>query len=137
MRNSYDYSLSVQLFVIIALGFISVVYPSNESEKPLVLLHLLLSYTLFQLLIADTHPTSNTPPLLGLYIMASMAVAAFHLLTACIILRIHNSSHDTRPPHIIRVVLIRPVLKLLAGIKQFSRKLSRTRKVDFINRKLK
>ena len=123
----------MKLFVIIALGVIASVFPANENEKPLILLHVLLAFTLFQLLIADVHPTSNTPPLLGLYIMISMAIAACHVFFACVVLRVHHFSQESKPPNFICVLFIRPVLKLLAGVRSLSRKLSRTHRVDLYN----
>ena len=116
----------MQLFVIISLGYISVLYPSNESEKPLILLHILLSFTLFQLLIANAGPTSNTPPLLGLYIVSSMAMAALHVLAACLILRLHRLNKTSVPPRWICIFIVRPVLIALHSCCKLSRKLSRT-----------
>lgn len=115
----------MQLFVIVGLGYISVLYPSNESEKPLILLHILLSFTLFQLLIANAGPTSNSPPLLGLYIVSSMAIAALHVLTACLILRIHRLNGTSEPPRWICRFIVRPVLIALNLCCKVSRKLSR------------
>ena len=109
--------------MIVALGIIAVLYPSNENEKPLILLHVLLSFTFFQLLLADAHPTSNRPPLIALYIVASMGLAAFHLLAACFILQMHRIGDHSRPPHWIRAYIIRPVNKALDGCGKLFRKM--------------
>lgn len=114
----------MQLFIIVSLGIIAVLYPSNENEKPLILLHVLLSFTFFQLLLADAHPTSNNPPLIGLYIVSSMILAAFHLLGACSILRLHRRTEVSHPPRCTRVYIVRPVHKALAGCGALCRKLS-------------
>ena len=127
-QTIYSYSS----FVIVALGIIAVIFPSQVSEKPLILLHVLLSFTFFQLLLADAHPASNTPPLLGLYIMASMTLAAFHLLTACLILRLHHLPKDSYPPNVIRVIFLRPLIRLSAGCRKLFRNFLHTHQVDLI-----
>lgn len=130
--SSDVYILIAPLFVIICLGMFAVVYPSNEPEKPLLLLHILLAFTVFMLLIGDNHPTSSSAPYIGLYITSSMILAALHLLAACVVLRVHQLDipGHSRPPYVLRVLLIRPVLELLDIYRRLKAKLSRAHSVD-------
>ena len=119
-RPSYFvYNLIVPLLVIVSLGIAGVFIPSDAPEKPEVLLTVLLAFTFYQLLLAENTPKTDSVPLIGYYIMWSLVLAAFHLLAASVVLRLHhNNQANSLPPIIIRLIVIRPILTVCIAVKK-------------------
>ena len=111
----YIYNLVVPTFILVALGITAIIYPSSENEKPVLLIHVLLAYTVYQLVLADHNPLTFQFPYIGLFLMYSMILTMFHQLAACVILRIHNFKeyYGEHPPKIIIVSIIRPISIIL------------------------
>lgn len=59
------YNLIVPLYVIVALGIAAIFMPASESEKPGLLLEVLIAFTLYQLLLANNSPQTSSVPLIG------------------------------------------------------------------------
>ena len=69
-----------------------------------------MAFTLYQLLLAENTPRTNSIPLMGIYIVCSFMLAALHLLSTLLILRLHHLAEKSlRPPFIVRAVVVRPV----------------------------
>ena len=78
LRSSYFvYNLIAPLLVIVSLAVSVVAVPSNAHNKPELLLAILIAFTLYQLLLADNSPKTDSVPLLGLYITSYAASTYF------------------------------------------------------------
>lgn len=134
-RNSaiYVYNLLVPLFVIAIIAVLAVLYPSSKPEKPIMLVHVLVAFTIYQLLLSDKNPQSKEMPYIGVYIMLSMALMGINQFSSSFILRLHLMNKTSKPPNIIRLLLIRTQLtfvKIELLFKALIKKICCIKKVD-------
>ena len=124
-RNSaiYVYNLLVPLFVIVMIAIVAVVYPASQPEKPVMLIHVLLAFTIYQLLLNDKNPQSKELPYIGIYIMLSMALTGMNQFSSSLVLRLHHMSTNSQPPAIICILLIRPISLTMLNLKSWLRPL--------------
>lgn len=138
-RPSYFiYNLIVPLLVIVCLGVATTLIPSEAPEKPEVLLTVLLAFTFYQMLLADNTPKTESVPLIGYYIMWSLVLAAYHLLSASLVLRLHHfNQENSQPPKFLRLFIIRPINLICKFFKKAScwviSKIFRSRSSNLIN----
>ena len=105
----YFTNLIIPLLVVELIGLFAVAVPGHCDEKPGLLLEIILAFCLYQLLLADAMPKTNSVPYLGTYIMVTMLLAAWHLFMSALVYRIVNYQVHELPPLFLRVICIRPV----------------------------
>ena len=74
VSNYFIYNLVVPLLVIVLLGVATIFMPSDEAEKPGLLLEVLIGFTLYQLLLADYTPQTASVPLIGSVIQLTRTI---------------------------------------------------------------
>ena len=83
------------LFPCVAIAFLTLLVfymPSDSGEKITLCISILVSLTLFFLLLAEIiPPTSLTTPLIGKYLMFTMALVTLSIITTVIVLNVHVS----------------------------------------------
>ena len=112
MRRTNGYYLAniiIPLLVVELIGIFAVVVPGHCEEKPGLLLEIILAFCLYQLLLADALPKTNSVPYIGMNIMITMLLAALHLFSSALVFRLVNLHTAELPPLYLRVLCIRPV----------------------------
>ena len=107
--NYYVYNLIAPLLVIVSLAVSVVAVPSNAHNKPELLLAILVAFTLYQLLLAENSPKTDSVPLLGLYITSSLVLCGVDIFLVCLIMYLHHKG-EKRMPKLLCKVFIRPIL---------------------------
>ncbi|KAK3098920.1 hypothetical protein FSP39_024277 [Pinctada imbricata] len=104
----------------VAISFLTVLVfylPSDSGEKITLCISILLSLTVFFLLLADIiPPTSRVVPLIGKYLLFTMILVTLSILVTVIVLNVHfrSPSTHTMSPWVRRVFLnILPRLLLM------------------------
>ncbi|XP_071103597.1 neuronal acetylcholine receptor subunit alpha-10-like [Haliotis cracherodii] len=115
-RRILYYVLNI-LFPCFWLNILSVLtfcLPPDAGEKITLSITVLLSYSVFMLLVADSMPpTSDYVPLIEIYLTMSMAVASVSVILTVFILKLHHCPpNQAEVPNWVRYL----VLKLLASI---------------------
>lgn len=117
-RSSYFvYNLIVPLLVIVSLSIAMITVPSNADNKPELLLSILVAFTLYQLLLAECIPKTDSTPLLGFYIIDSLILCALDIFIVCFIMYLHFNGKQ-KAPILVCKVFIRPVRFCLTTIKK-------------------
>lgn len=111
----YTVNLIVPCVGISYLSVLVFYLPADSGEKIALCINILLSQTMFFLLISEIIPsTSLAMPLLGKYILFTMVLVAFSVVITIIILNVHYrkpSTHKMAPW--VRSFFIKSVPKLL------------------------
>ncbi|KAL3865422.1 hypothetical protein ACJMK2_042812 [Sinanodonta woodiana] len=105
-RRILYYVLNI-LFPCFWLNILSVLtfcLPPDAGEKITLSITVLLSYSVFMLLVAESMPpTSEFVPLIGIYLTVSMATASVSVILTVLVLKLHHCSPHQRPiPHWVR-----------------------------------
>ncbi|WAQ99872.1 ACH1-like protein [Mya arenaria] len=94
-RRILYYVLNI-LFPCFWLNILSVLtfcLPPDAGEKITLSITVLLSYSVFMLLVAESMPpTSEFVPLIGIYLTVSMAVASVSVILTVVVLKLHHCS---------------------------------------------
>lgn len=101
----YVYNLIVPLLVIVSLGLSAIAIPSQTNQKPQLLLAILLAFTLYQLLLAESTPKTSTVPFLALYIICCLLISGVDIFIVCFILLLHNYGQKKVPKWICWIFL--------------------------------
>lgn len=95
----------------VAISFLTVLVfylPSDSAEKIALCISILLSLTVFILLIAETiPPTSTVVPLIGKYLLFTMVLVTLSIIVTVVVLNVHfrSPSTNTMSPWIRKVFL--------------------------------
>ena len=117
-RSSYFvYNLIAPLLVIVSLAVSVVAVPSNAHNKPELLIAILVAFTLYQLLLAENSPKTDSVPLLGLFITSSLVLCGVDIFLVCLIIYLHHLG-EKRAPKLLCIVFIRPIRFCLTVIKK-------------------
>ncbi|KAJ8273518.1 hypothetical protein GJAV_G00102520 [Gymnothorax javanicus] len=106
----YTINLIIPCVLITSLAILVFYLPSDCGEKMTLCISVLLALTVFLLLISKiVPPTSLDVPLVGKYLMFTMVLVTFSIVTSVCVLNVHHRSPTTHtmPPWVKQVFLDR------------------------------
>ncbi|CAF4107067.1 unnamed protein product [Rotaria sordida] len=103
----YIYNVIIPCIMLSGLTCLTFYLPTESGEKVSLGLTVLLSFSVFMLLIAEAMPaTSEFIPLIGIYFTFVMGLTSLSVLLAVIILNVHLYGSALKPvPHRLRRIL--------------------------------
>ncbi|XP_054718543.1 neuronal acetylcholine receptor subunit alpha-7-like [Uloborus diversus] len=105
----YGFNLIIPCVLISSMALLGFTLPPDSGEKLTLGVTILLSLTVFLLLVAETMPpTSDAVPLIGTYFACIMIMVAFSVVMTVVVLNYHHRSADTHemPPFVRSLFLI-------------------------------
>uniref|UniRef100_S4R4M0 Uncharacterized protein n=1 Tax=Petromyzon marinus TaxID=7757 RepID=S4R4M0_PETMA len=109
-RRTLYYALNLLLpcMLISALALLVFLLPAESGEKISLGITVLLSLTVFMLLVAEIMPaTSDSVPLIGQYFASTLMIVGFSVVVTVLVLQCHHHDPDgTNMPTWVRVLLV-------------------------------
>ncbi|XP_015683474.1 neuronal acetylcholine receptor subunit alpha-9, partial [Protobothrops mucrosquamatus] len=103
----YIFNLLLPCLLISFLAPLGFYLPADSGEKVSLGVTVLLSLTVFQLMVAESMPPSDNVPLIGKYYIATMAMITASTALTIIIMNIHYCGSGAKPvPRWARVVIL-------------------------------
>ena len=113
----YLFNLVIPCGVIALLASISFFLPSNNGERISLVVTVLLSLTVYMLIVSETMPaTSEVVPLIGKFYISTMVLIACTLIAVCISLNCYEQ--DTRMSGWLRQILINIIARVLCVLEK-------------------
>nr|XP_020443004.1 neuronal acetylcholine receptor subunit alpha-9-like isoform X2 [Monopterus albus] len=96
----YIFNLLIPCMMISFLAPLGFYLPADSGEKVSLGVTVLLALTVFQLLVAESMPPSESVPLIGKYYIATMTMVTASTALTIFIMNIHHCGSEARPvPH--------------------------------------
>ncbi|XP_076853531.1 neuronal acetylcholine receptor subunit alpha-9-II [Brachyhypopomus gauderio] len=103
----YIYNLLLPCFLISFLAPLGFYLPADSGEKVSLGVTVLLALTVFQLVVAESMPPSESVPLIGKYYIATMTMVTASTALTIFIMNIHFCGTEAKPvPHWAKVLII-------------------------------
>ncbi|XP_051558200.1 neuronal acetylcholine receptor subunit alpha-9 [Myxocyprinus asiaticus] len=103
----YIYNLLLPCFLISFLAPLGFYLPADSGEKVSLGVTVLLALTVFQLMVAESMPPSESVPLIGKYYIATMTMITASTSLTIFIMNIHFCGAEAKPvPHWAKVLII-------------------------------
>ncbi|XP_022096712.1 neuronal acetylcholine receptor subunit alpha-10-like isoform X2 [Acanthaster planci] len=104
----YVFNMLVPCMLVSALTMLSFYLPADAGEKVTLCITILLSLTVFLLLVAETMPpTSDVIPLIAQYYLTTMILVSVSTLMTVVVLHIHHKGvYASRPPAWLRKLTV-------------------------------
>ncbi|XP_018601741.2 neuronal acetylcholine receptor subunit alpha-9-II [Scleropages formosus] len=103
----YIFNLLLPCVMISFLAPLGFYLPADSGEKVSLGVTVLLALTVFQLMVAESMPPSESVPLIGKYYIATMTMITASTALTIFIMNIHFCGAEARPvPHWAKVVVI-------------------------------
>ncbi|CAF0956895.1 unnamed protein product [Adineta ricciae] len=111
----YTYNVIIPCIMLSCLTCLTFYLPTESGEKISLGLTVLLSFSVFMLLIAESMPaTSEFIPLIGIYFTLVMSLTSLSVVLAVIVLNVHLYGSALKPvPHRLRRILFLHVAPFL------------------------
>ncbi|XP_078402240.1 neuronal acetylcholine receptor subunit alpha-10-like [Cetorhinus maximus] len=119
------YNLLLPCTMISSLVPLSFYLPADSNEKVSLGVTILLAFTVFQQMVAEIVPPSETLPLIRKYYIAPMMMMTASTALSMLIMNIHHCSPESKPVpswarvvilhHMARILLVRGVSRNCAG----------------------
>ncbi|XP_041477022.1 neuronal acetylcholine receptor subunit alpha-10-like isoform X1 [Lytechinus variegatus] len=111
----YVFNLILPCTFVSMVALLSFFLPPESGEKISLGITVLLSLTVFLLLVAETMPPTSAVPVVGQYFMSTMVLISGSLAMSVMVLNMHHCRPDCRPvPHWVRIVVIDCLGRILA-----------------------
>ncbi|XP_046580190.1 neuronal acetylcholine receptor subunit alpha-10-like [Haliotis rubra] len=116
----YIVNLLFPCILISAVGLLGFLLPPDAGEKVALEITMLLSLSVFMLLVAQSlPPTSDNFPCLGIYFCVAMLLVALSTALTVIVLNVHfRGQHGDPVPHWIRKIFLGTLSELLCVRKE-------------------
>uniref|UniRef100_A0AAY4A019 Cholinergic receptor nicotinic alpha 9 subunit n=1 Tax=Denticeps clupeoides TaxID=299321 RepID=A0AAY4A019_9TELE len=109
----YFYNLLLPCFLISFLAPLGFYLPADSGEKVSLGVTVLLALTVFQLMVAESMPPSESVPLIGKYYIATMTMITASTSLTIFIMNIHFCGAEAKPvPHWAKILIIDYMAKL-------------------------
>ncbi|XP_072526382.1 neuronal acetylcholine receptor subunit alpha-9 [Salminus brasiliensis] len=103
----YIYNLLLPCFLISFLAPLGFYLPADSGEKVSLGVTVLLALTVFQMMVAESMPPSESVPLIGKYYIATMTMITASTSLTIFIMNIHFCGAEAKPvPHWAKVLII-------------------------------
>uniref|UniRef100_A0A673GVS4 Neuronal acetylcholine receptor subunit alpha-9-like n=1 Tax=Sinocyclocheilus rhinocerous TaxID=307959 RepID=A0A673GVS4_9TELE len=103
----YIFNLLLPCFLISFLAPLGFYLPADSGEKVSLGVTVLLALTVFQLMVAESMPPSESVPLIGKYYIATMTMITASTSLTIFIMNIHFCGAEAKPvPHWAKVLII-------------------------------
>uniref|UniRef100_H2LHN7 Cholinergic receptor nicotinic alpha 9 subunit n=1 Tax=Oryzias latipes TaxID=8090 RepID=H2LHN7_ORYLA len=103
----YIFNLLLPCFLISFLAPLGFYLPADSGEKVSLGVTVLLALTVFQLMVAESMPPSESVPLIGKYYIATMTMVTASTALTIFIMNIHFCGAEAKPvPHWAKVLII-------------------------------
>ncbi|XP_075337428.1 neuronal acetylcholine receptor subunit alpha-9-II [Odontesthes bonariensis] len=103
----YIFNLLLPCFLISFLAPLGFYLPADSGEKVSLGVTVLLALTVFQLMVAESMPPSESVPLIGKYYIATMTMVTASTALTIFIMNIHFCGPEAKPvPHWAKVLII-------------------------------
>ncbi|XP_023184696.1 neuronal acetylcholine receptor subunit alpha-9-II-like isoform X2 [Xiphophorus maculatus] len=103
----YIFNLLLPCFLISFLAPLGFYLPADSGEKVSLGVTVLLALTVFQLMVAESMPPSESVPLIGKYYIATMTMVTASTALTIFIMNIHFCGVEAKPvPHWAKVLII-------------------------------
>ncbi|XP_077588500.1 neuronal acetylcholine receptor subunit alpha-9-II isoform X1 [Stigmatopora nigra] len=103
----YIFNLLLPCFLISFLAPLGFYLPADSGEKVSLGVTVLLALTVFQLMVAESMPPSESVPLIGKYYIATMTMVTASTALTIFIMNIHLCGPEAKPvPHWAKVLII-------------------------------